>query len=492
MRRLFPATEAERRQEMAKAMDYARTMTAMSEIDRACRAFAEQHNLPGLLAGIVQDGQLVHLTTFGQADREAGRAVTSETAFRIASMTKSTTALAILALRDAGRLALDAPLSHYIPRFALVAPATRDSAPLTIRHLLSHTAGFVTDDPWADRVLGMSPATLDMLIETGALFARPPGLAFEYSNLGYALLGRAITNVTGEPYQSFIRRTLLQPLGMTRTTFDAFEAARGDFAWGYRCDDGVFSRERLEPDGEVGAMGGLATTAADYTRYLAFLLNAWPPRDDPESGPVRRASVREMGLFHAPPFLPDTVDGRAASASAYGYGLVDAADPTLGRRLHHPGGLPGYGSHMLFLPERRVGVFAFANRTYAPMSRLTPRLAELFLATQPKPAPMPPSPWLKRAVDAVVSAYRAGRIETASSVLAENLLLDTPAPLRDAELRRLKEQLGEGRLESIEPTHALAGRFEMACEKGRLLGTIILSPEAVPGIQKLVLTAESL
>jgi hypothetical protein len=76
--------------------------------------------------------------------------------------------------------------------------------------------------------------------------------------------------------------------------------------------------------------------------------------------------------------------------------------------------------------------------------------------------------------------------------LAENLLLDTPAPLRDAELRRLKEQLGEGRLESIEPTHALAGRFEMACEKGRLLGTIILSPEAVPGIQKLVLTAESL
>ena len=59
---------------------------------------------------------------------------------------------------------------------------------------------------------------------------------------------------------------------MTRTTFDAFEAARGDFAWGYRFDDGVFSRERLEPDGEVGAMGGLATTAADYARYVAFLL----------------------------------------------------------------------------------------------------------------------------------------------------------------------------------------------------------------------------
>jgi CubicO group peptidase (beta-lactamase class C family) len=470
---------------MAKAMDYAQSMTDTTEIDQACAAFARQENLPGLLAGLVRDGQLVHVTALGQADREAGRAVTPETSFRIASMTKSTTALAVLALRDAGKLALDAPLADYIPQFAAAAPPTRDSAPVTVRHLLTHTAGFVTDDPWGDRVLGMSPATLDALIATGQLFSRPPGIAFEYSNLGYALLGRVITNVSGEPYQRFIRHTLLQPLGMTRTTFDAFEAARGDFAWGYRCDSNVFSRERLEPDGEVGAMGGLATTAADYTRYLTFLLGAWPPRDDPESGPVRRASVREMGLFHAPPVLPDP-----PVPTAYGYGLVDAVDPVLGRRLHHPGGLPGYGSHMLFLPERGVGVFAFANRTYAPMSRLTPHLAALFLAEQPKPAPLPPSPWLKRAVEAVVSAYTAGRIETAASVFAENLLLDMPAPLRDAELARLKQQLGEGCLESIEPTHALAGRFVMACANGRLRGTIILSPEAEPGIQKLALRAD--
>jgi len=459
---------------------------ANAMIDTVCADFARQENLPGLLAGIVQGGALAHVTTLGLADREAGRAVTQETAFRIASMTKSTTALAILALRDAGKLALDAPLAETLPQFSAAAPATRDSAPVTIRHLLTHTAGFVTDDPWGDRVLGMSPAALDALIATGTLFARPPGVAFEYSNLGYALLGRVITNVSGEPYQGFIRRTLLQPLGMARTTFDAFEAARGDFAWGYRCDDGVFSRERLEPDGEVGAMGGLATTAADYSRYLTFLLNAWPPRDDPESGPVRRATVREMGLFHAPPFQSDP-----AVATAYGYGLMDAADPTLGRRLHHPGGLPGYGSHMLFLPERGIGVFAFANRTYAPMSRLTPRLAEQFLAAQSNPAPRLPSPWLKRAVEAVVAAYAAGRIETASSVLAENLLLDLPAPLRNSELSRLKQQLGEGRLESIEPTHALAGRFLMACANGRLRGTIILSPEAEPGIQKLVLAGES-
>lgn len=461
-------------------------MIPAAEIDAASAAFARQETIPGLLAGAVQGGRLVHVTTFGRADIEADRPVTPDTAFRIASMTKSTTALAILALRDRGRLALDAPLADYIPQFAAVAPATRDSAPVTVRHLLTHTAGFVTDDPWGDRVLGMTPAALDRLIATGRLFARPPGLAFEYSNLGYALLGRVLTNVSGRPYQAFIRETILAPLGMTRTTFDAVAAARADFAWPYRVDDGVFSRERLEPDGEVGAMGGLATTAGDYARYLAFLLDAWPARDDPETGPVRRASVREMGLFHAPPFAPDP-----PVPTAYGYGLMDAVDPTLGRRLHHPGGLPGYGSHMLFLPNAGVGVFAFGNRTYAPMSRLTVRLAELFLGAQPKRVPSAPSPWLKRAVEAVVAAYAAGRIEAAGAVFAENLLLDQPAPRRNAELAALKQQLGEGRLDSIEPTHALAGCFAIACERGRLMGTVVLSPEAEPGIQKLTFSAEA-
>ena len=90
-----------------------------------------------------------------------------------------------------------------------------------------------------------------------------------------------------------------------------------------------------------------------------------------------------------------------------------------------------------------------------------------------------------------MAAYAAGRIEKASSLFAENLLLDKPAPLRNAELARLKQQLGEGHLESVEPAHALSGRFVVACANGRLRGTIILSPEAEPGIQKLVLMAES-
>jgi CubicO group peptidase (beta-lactamase class C family) len=446
--------------------------------------------IPGMVWGIVQDGRLVHVKGTGVQDLDTKRPVNADTLFRIASMTKAFTALSTLKLRDDGKLALDAPVETYVPELRGWKYPTDDSPKIRVRELLTHTAGFVTDDPWGDRVLGMSPQALDALMATGRLFARAPGLAFEYSNLGYALLGRVLTNVSGEPYQAFVRRTILEPLGMERTTFDAVEAARDDFAWGYRLDEGAWSRERLEPDGEVGAMGGLATTAADYARYIAFLLAAWPARDDPETGPVRRATVREMGLFHAPPFLPDPVGDRAAPSSAYGYGLVNSEDAPLGRRLHHPGGLPGYGSHMLLLLDSGVGAFAFGNRTYAPMSRLTVHIAEMYLAAQPKRAPASPSPWLKRAVEAIVAAYAAGRIETAEAMFAENLLLDRPARLRNAELALLKQQLGEGRLEAIEPTHALAGRFVIACERGSLSGTITLSPEAEPGIQKLTFGAE--
>ena len=456
-------------------------------IDAAVAAFAQEQKIPGLAAGIVQDGRLVHAATVGLADIETARPVAVDTAFRIASMTKNMTALAILALRDQGRLALDAPLSQYVPQFAAVAPATRDSPPVSLRHLMSHVAGFVTDDPWGDRVLGMTPAELDQLIANGKLFARPPGIAFEYSNLGYALLGRVLTNVSGEPYQSFIRRTILEPLGMTRTTFDAVEASRGDYAWGYRLDDGAWSRERVEPDGEVGAMGGLATTVPDYARYVAFLLSAWPPRDDPESGPVRRSSVREMGLWHAPPHADDP--DRPSPPGAYGYGLNNAADTELGRRLHHSGGLPGYGSHVLMLPDKGVGVFAFGNRTYAPMSRLTLQLATILHPSLPKPK-VATSPYLERAVAAVVAAYASGRIETAAKIFAVNFLLDMPARLRNAELAALKGKLGEGRLEKIEPVHALAGGFTLACARGRLSATIVLSPDAEPGIQKLVFVVE--
>jgi hypothetical protein len=123
------------------------------------------------------------------------------------------------------------------------------------------------------------------------------------------------------------------------------------------------------------------------------------------------------------------------------------------------------------------------------MSRLTLDVAERLHAAAPPAALADPSPALARAVNAVVAAYASGCIEGGDRPFAVNFLLDTPGPLRDAELTALKRQLGEGRLERIEPIHALAGRFVLSCAKGRLNGTVILSPDADSGIQKLTLSA---
>jgi D-alanyl-D-alanine-carboxypeptidase/D-alanyl-D-alanine-endopeptidase len=193
--------------------------------------------------------------------------------------------------------------------------------------------------------------------------------------------------------------------------------------------------------------------------------------------------VREMGLYHAPPFQPDMPE---PLPTAYGYGLMNAIDPKLGRVLHHPGGLPGYGSHLLMLPDRGWGVFAFANRTYAPMSKLTPRLARILHEALPKRRAVALSPALRSATDAVAGAYGSGRIEDVADLCAPNLLVDTPPQLRNVELADLKRRLGEGKVEAIEPTHELAGFFTLACERGRLKVTVILSPERRPRIQKLV------
>ncbi len=477
-------------------MDTVSTFSAQAAqaLSTALEDFAQQHHVPGLMFGLVADGALRWTKAIGTADREAGRPVTAGTGFRIASMTKAVTALAILMLRDEGKVALDAPVAAYVPEFAASTLPTADCRPVSLRDLLNHSAGLVTDDPWGDRQLGIAPADFTRMIGAGALFAQPPGIAFEYSNLGFALLGRVITNVTGKRYQDYIMDALLRPLGMTATTFDFYVVPESRRATGYRWAHERWSPESAEPDGEFGAMGGLVTTAEDYARYVAFLLSAWPPRDDAESGPVRRATVRELGLAHGLP-LPATTreaNGKTiAVSSGYGYGMVSSIDPVLGRTLHHRGGLPGYGSHVLISPDAGIGLFTFANVTYAEADKanLAAALA-LHEAGLWKPRPRRVSPALTEAVDLAVRAYAAGRLDESEPLFAVNLLPDEPIADRNAVLAALKTRLGSGVLACIEPQHDLAGKFVLACANGTLTGTITLTPGPQPRIQTLSFEAE--
>lgn len=462
---------------------------AVQALDGVLEEFARAHHVPGLMFGLVADGALRWSKAIGLADREGRRPVTVDTRFRIASMTKNTTALAILMLRDAGKVALDAPAATYVPELAKLKLPTADSAPVTLRDLLTHSAGLVTDDPWGDRLLGISPADFTRMLNDGALFARPPRVAFEYSNLGYAILGRVITNVAGQRYQDYIGAEILRPLGMHATGFDFHAAPEAARATGYRWTHESWSPESAEANGEFGAVGGLLTSATDYARYVAFLLSAWPPRDDAEAGPARRATVRELGAAHSFP-LPATAresGGKTlAIASAYGYGMVSSLDPVLGRTLHHRGGLPGYGSHVLISPDAGIGLFTFANVTYAEADKTNLAAAQaLHEAGLWKPRERPVSPALAAAADFAMRAYAEGKIDESSPLLAVNLLPDEPAADRNAKLAALKARLGAGTLARIEPQHDLAGRFVTTCANGTLAGTIALTPGPQPKIQTL-------
>lgn len=463
----------------------------LADVDRTMENFRLDAHIPGMVWGIVRDGRLVHVHSSGVQDLETKRPVTPDSLFRIASMTKAFTALTILSLRDEGKLALDAPADTYVPELRGWKYPTDDSPRIRVRDLLTHTAGLVTDDPWGDRQTPLPEDDFTRLLEDGVLFARPPAVAMEYSNLGYALLGRIIANVSGQPYKDVVERRLLTPLGMTSTGYDVAAAPAERRALGYRWEDGAWTLEPTMAHGAFGAMGGIQTSATDYARWVTYLLSAWPPRDGTDAGPVRRSSVRELAQganFAAVRLRPGSSGAEACrEASTYGMGFYAAADCELGLTLSHGGGYPGYGSHVLLLPDYGVAIFAFANRTYAgPRPPVWDAAVTLLRAGWLRPRPSAPSTALTTAYAAAARMFTAGSVTSAGDVLAVNFLMDRDAEHRARDLTELKAQVGTcDTAAPIVPSGALAGDFTWRCERGRVTGEVLLTPTPTPRIQSL-------
>jgi CubicO group peptidase (beta-lactamase class C family) len=220
------------------------------------RRFQQEAHVPGLAWGIVAEGRLAHVDHSGVQDLKAKRLVSPETLFRIASMSKAFTALAILKLRDEGKLSLDALAETYIPEMRGWRYPTPDSPRIRVRDLLSHTGGLVTDDPWGDRQQPLPEAEFSRMIAQGVPFTRAPGTAMEYSNYGYALLGRIVTNVSGVNYSEYIGREIMRPLGMNSTSYEVRDAPQQRRAIGYRWENDAWSEEPTMAHGAFGAMGG--------------------------------------------------------------------------------------------------------------------------------------------------------------------------------------------------------------------------------------------
>ena len=346
--------------------------TAFADIDRLFTEFATSVHAPGAAWGIVIDGQLAHQGAAGLRDVASKAPVDGDTVFRIASMTKSFTAMSILKLRDAGQAV--ARRSRRALR-ARADEAARTRRPtrrsITIRHLLSHSAGFPEDNPWGDQQLAASEADLSAHAARRHPVLERAGHRLRVLELRLrdprphrvARLGNAVRRRTST-------QNILQPLGMTSTTLRARrrcrESARDRLSLGGRALERGAAAARRRRSARWAAC---SRRFAISSRYVAVLLEPGRRATAPNPGRFSRSSLREMQQPWRPSGMRVAVDAcgqrravdlDAATATA----SASRRRATFRTIVAHSGGLPGFGSLMRWLPDYGVGIIAFGNVTY--------------------------------------------------------------------------------------------------------------------------------
>jgi len=325
--------------------DPVRTGLVQAVEDAARQALAAS-TTPGLAVALVHQGQVVWAAGYGMADPATGQPVTASTRFQAASLSKPVTAWGVLRLVESGRIGLDEPIVGHLRRWR--PPASPfDADGLTVRRLLSHTAGLSVHGyvgQRADRPLPSIVASLSR--ETGDGFPvellEAPGQRWLYSGGGYSVLQLLVEELTGRPFADYLQAQVLAPLGMTASSFRwsrTFETARPHDAGGRPLPDFVFAEQ---------AAAGLVTTAPDLARFLAAAV-AGPRGEPPGRGVLSPAGVR-LALTAAP-----ATEGRWG----LGYGL----ELTPGGDLlaYHEGANRGWRAGLALLPDRRSGIAVLAN-----------------------------------------------------------------------------------------------------------------------------------
>lgn len=466
---------------------------AFPVIDSMYKSFAIENHFPGIAFGLVVDGKLVYTGNYGYTDIDKKIPVSSFSLFRIASMSKSFTAMAILKLRDEGKLNLDDPAYLYIPELKNLKYPTADAPLISVRHLMTHGAGFPEDNPWGDRQLADTDKDLLEFLNKQISFSNPPGIAYEYSNLGFALLGKIVTKVSGKRYQDYIRENIWQPLGMKTSEWEYGNIAADKLAHGYRWLNEKWNEETLlhdTPDGSWGAMGSMISSIEEFGNYMALHLSAWPPSNAEDKGPVKRSSVREM---HHPwrinGFNPNYKypNGRScAVASAYNYGLNWLRDCEGRVYVGHSGGLPGFGSQWRILPDYGIGVVAFANRTYAPVGFVNLKVLDTLIRMAGlQPRQLPPSAILEQRKNELVKMLPDWNNAEGSGIFAENFFPDYPIDTLKKYARDLYTKAGKiVSIKEMKPENQLRGSFIIEGEKVNIEIYFTLSPENPPLIQE--------
>jgi CubicO group peptidase (beta-lactamase class C family) len=459
-------------------------------VDKIYKDYAARNHYPGMVYGIVADGHLVYTGSSGYADVARGVAATAQTDFRIASMTKSFISVAILQLRDAGKIRLDDPASRYLRELAGQKGPASDAPAITIRELLTHSAGFPEDNPWGDRQLADSDAQLLALIRKGLSFSNSPGIGYEYSNTGFAILAYILQKITGEKYEEYVTAHILKPLGMTHTYFEYTDVPAPALAHGYRRINGEWVEQPMLHTGIYGAMGGMITTMEDFAKYTAFQLAAWPSRSGKEEGPLKRSSCREMQQ----PWVFNNLNAGFAYpggagcplVSAYGYGIRWSKDCKGKTMVGHTGGLPGFGSNWMILPDYGIGVICFANLTYANTALINMAVLDtLVTLARLRPRLAVASPVLYERQKELTALLPDFSDATGSDIFAMNFWQDYFVDSLRAEARSLFARVGKiVRVGEMRPENNLRGAFLLEGERGKLEVRFTLTPEHPAKIQE--------
>ena len=322
--------------------------------------------IPGLSIALVRGDEVIYARGFGFRDLNRGIPATPGTVYGIGSITKSFTAIAVMRLVEEGKLSLDDPIDEYVPL-----KLRPKGEPVTIHHLLTHTSGIPAlayAEAFIRGSLGLSGTWLPLASPEDVIaFMRGsdswaearPGERFFYLNEGYVLLGYIISKLTGASYEDYVRKHILEPLGMRRTYFSEEEVRRDpDVAVPYIVDrDGRHVESRF-PYG-ITSDGGLLSNALDMSRYISMLINRG------ELGDARILSKESLELMERG---YASVPWRIFGDESYGYGLV-VTNRFLGDRklVQHGGSVLVYTAYMGYMPEERLGVIVLANASGYPL-----------------------------------------------------------------------------------------------------------------------------
>jgi CubicO group peptidase (beta-lactamase class C family) len=311
----------------------------------------EYRDQPGISMGIVHGRDLIWVKGFGVSDRAAKTPATPKTVYRIASITKLFTSTALMQLRDAGKLGLDDPVAKFIPGFKVGDPFP-DDPPISIRHLLTHTSGLPGEAAfpyWTDHDFPTFEAILAALPSQKKPFATET--KYRYSNLGLAIAGQVVATASGEPYETFVMKHILEPLGMTDTSVLSLpEARRARLAVGYgrRLPDGTRRILPFTDSKGLTSAANMSSTVEDLARFVAFQLGNGTAGD---RRVLKESTLREMQRVHW--LFPGWKRGR---------GLGFSVRPFDGKTLvEHAGWVGGYQTQIGFIVEDGIGVVALTN-----------------------------------------------------------------------------------------------------------------------------------